>query len=398
MPPLRWQKIITTIKQGLLSVLRRLLSLNFWLKIVVFCFRSVRREGNYLVLFGRRIKIASLIPYTPVMTIVGFVLVGYLASGGLSTFATTDFVVWDEAVVAAAIEGIDPYTPLIEEKQTAFLASLKQELEKPQLALSEGGLYIGPQTTSIKIETPSSDTEERKEIIEYKVQPGDTLSAIAKKFNLKVETIKWANNLSNINQIKPGQVLKIPPTDGVLYTVKRGDTLLAIVQKYKGDLQKTLEVNGLKDPSKIYEGQKILIAGGKISISRSRTSIASRSRRSTSSSSTRKAKYVPRGRYPNRFPFGWCTWYVASRRYIPWSGHARTWYWKAKAYGYAVGSVPRPGAIVVMRESWWGHVAIVEAVYGSSFLISEMNGVAGWGRVGRRVIPNNYSAIIGFIY
>ena len=52
----------------------------------------------------------------------------------------------------------------------------------------------------------------------------------------------------------------------------------------------------------------------------------------------------------------------------------------------------------MMRESWWGHVAIVEAVYGSSFLISEMNGVAGWGRVGRRVIPNNYSAIIGFIY
>lgn len=394
MPPLIWSKSTAKIKYFVLSILQRIFSFNFWLNLVALFFKSFRREGDHIVILGRKLDVSYFIPYAPITSIVGFVIVGYLASGGVASFAVTEFVVWDEAVVVSAIEGIDPYTPLVEETKTVFLATLKEEVEKPQLTISEGGFYIGPQTTSVKLETPSQEEENRKEVIEYTVQSGDTLSAIAKKFNLKVESLKWANNISNVDQIKPGQVLKIPPTDGVLYTVKRGDTLLAVVQKYGGDLQKTLEVNGLKDASKIYEGQKILVAGGKITVSRSSTaSSSSRSRNTTTT-----AKYVPRGSYPNRFPFGWCTWYVASRRYIPWSGHARTWYWRAKSYGYAVGSTPRPGAIVVMRESWWGHVAIVEAVYGSSFLISEMNGVAGWGRVGRRVIPNNYSAIIGFIY
>ena len=397
MPPLFSINTILKIKHSLLSTLKKVFSFSFWLNAIRLFFISFRREGKYIIVFKRKFDVSSFIPYTPVVSIVGFVVIGYLISGGSLSLATTDFVVWDEAVVASAIEGIDPYTPLVEEKKTVFLATLKKEVEKPQLALTEGGIYIGPQTTSIKVETPA-EKEERKEVIEYRVQSGDTLSAIAQKFGLKIDTLKWANNISNVDQIKPGQVLKIPPTDGVLYTVRRGDTLLAIVQKYKGDLQKTLAVNGLEDASKIYEGQKILIAGGKITVSRSYTASNSRSTTSTSRSSNTTARYVPRGSYPNRFPYGWCTWYVASRRYIPWSGHARTWYWQAKSYGYAVGSTPRPGAIVVMRESWWGHVAIVEAVYGSSFLISEMNGVAGWGRVGRRVIPNNYSAIIGFIY
>jgi len=201
------------------------------------------------------------------------------------------------------------------------------------LTFSEEGLYVGLQAP-VPEQTRNSEVGERKEIIEYTVQPGDTLSAIAKKFGLKIDTLKWANNISNVNQIKPGQKIKIPPCDGVLYTVKRGDTLASIVKRYQGDLQRTLQVNGLKDPSKIYVGQKILIAGGKIT---TRYVASPRPSTSRSKRTSTRGRYVPRGKFPNRFPFGWCTWYVASRRYIPWSGHARTWYYKAKAYGYAVG-------------------------------------------------------------
>jgi len=210
-----------------------------------------------------------------------------------------------------------------------------------------------------------------------------------------VSTLKWANNIENIDEIKPGQVLKIPPTDGVLYTVKSGDTLLAIVNKFSGDLQETLKVNKLDDPSKIFEGQKILIAGGRVSAPSTSPSPAPSY---TSPQPAPSYRYVPRGEYPNSFPYGWCTWYVASRRYIPWSGNARSWYYNAQAMGYAVGPEPRPGAIAVLNESWWGHVAIVEANFGSSFLISEMNGTAGWGRISRRVITVNDWRIIGFIY
>ncbi len=223
MPPLLSLDTILKIKHSLLSTLKKVFSFSFWLNAIRLFFISFRREGKYIIVFKRKFDVSSFIPYTPVVSIVGFVVIGYLISGGSLSLATTDFVVWDEAVVASAIEGIDPYTPLVEEKKTVFLATLKKEVEKPQLALTEGGIYIGPQTTSIKVETPA-EGEERKEVIEYKVQSGDTLSAIAQKFSLNIDTLKWANNISNVNQIKPGQVLKIPPTDGVLYTVRRGDT------------------------------------------------------------------------------------------------------------------------------------------------------------------------------
>ena len=53
----------------------------------------------------------------------------------------------------------------------------------------------------------------RSEIIEYEVQSGDTISSIADKFAISAETIKWANDLDNVNTIKPGQKLKIEKLD-----------------------------------------------------------------------------------------------------------------------------------------------------------------------------------------
>ena len=64
----------------------------------------------------------------------------------------------------------------------------------------------------------------RSEIIDYKVESGDTLSSIAQKFDISPDTIKWANDLTNANQIKPGQILKILPVTGVSHIVKSGDT------------------------------------------------------------------------------------------------------------------------------------------------------------------------------
>ena len=50
----------------------------------------------------------------------------------------------------------------------------------------------------------------------------------------------------------------------------------------------------------------------------------------------------------DHFPWGWCTWYAASRRYIPWSGNANAWYGSAQAYGFPVGHYPRAGAIMAV--------------------------------------------------
>jgi surface antigen len=100
----------------------------------------------------------------------------------------------------------------------------------------------------------------------------------------------------------------------------------------------------------------------------------------------------------NHFPYGYCTWYVASRRYVPWTGNAGVWYAEAQAYGFAVGQAPRAGAIMVTAESYLGHVAYVESVNADgSWTVSEMN-YAGFGVISSRTIHPGQIPLIGFIY
>ena len=108
------------------------------------------------------------------------------------------------------------------------------------------------------------------------------------------------------------------------------------------------------------------------------------------------------------YAYGYCTWWVSHKRYIPWHSNAAQWWWSARAYGFAEGATPRVGAVMVMgygvggASASSGHVAYVESVNANgSFVISEMNwwGVAGggWGKVDYRTVTS-MSGILGFIY
>jgi hypothetical protein len=108
----------------------------------------------------------------------------------------------------------------------------------------------------------------------------------------------------------------------------------------------------------------------------------------------------------NHFAYGYCTYYVATRRCVPWLGNAWEWWRAAAAMGFPEGQVPRRGAIAVwgqMGSSPEGHVVFVEAVGPEGgvpagyFLVSEMN-YGGWNRVNYRQIPNNSPGLLGFIY
>ena len=104
------------------------------------------------------------------------------------------------------------------------------------------------------------------------------------------------------------------------------------------------------------------------------------------------------GPWPNHFSYGYCTWYVATRRFVPWFGNAIEWWPNARGYGFPEGQSPQVGAIMVTRESWFGHVGYVEAVNGDgSWTVSEMN-FAGWAMVDRRTIKPGQVPLVGFIY
>ena len=102
-------------------------------------------------------------------------------------------------------------------------------------------------------------------INQYTVKPGDTLSNIAKEYygaGYQYRRIFAANGLmlSNPDMIYPGQVLRIP----TLYKVQPGDTLSQIAKTYYGDgslYPRIFDANlsVLKSPDLIYPGQELLI-------------------------------------------------------------------------------------------------------------------------------------------
>jgi surface antigen len=100
----------------------------------------------------------------------------------------------------------------------------------------------------------------------------------------------------------------------------------------------------------------------------------------------------------NHFTFGYCTWYVANKRPIPWFGNAIDWWPNAAALGYAEGQQPRVGAVMVTRESGYDHVAYVESVNADgSWVVSEMAFYA-WDVVDFRTIRPGQVPLVGFIY
>lgn len=77
----------------------------------------------------------------------------------------------------------------------------------------------------------------RDQVIQYQVVSGDTLSTIADKFGVSVDSIKWANDIQR-DTLSIGQQLKIPPVTGIVHKVKDGETIYTISKKYKTDAQK----------------------------------------------------------------------------------------------------------------------------------------------------------------
>jgi murein DD-endopeptidase MepM/ murein hydrolase activator NlpD len=72
------------------------------------------------------------------------------------------------------------------------------------------------------------------EVVEHLVLEGETLSTIAEKYSLEIDTVLWANGLDSAKAtIKAGQTLKILPINGVLHKVRKGETVYSIAKRYE---------------------------------------------------------------------------------------------------------------------------------------------------------------------
>lgn len=120
---------------------------------------------------------------------------------------------------------------------------------------------IGPSGTIAEIEERPAQSDQ---ISIYVVREGDSLSQIAKMFNVSTNTIIWANDIKSGSFITPGQTLVILPITGVRHTVVKGETIKSIARKYKGDFDEILQYNNLTENSTLAVGDVVVVPDGEI--------------------------------------------------------------------------------------------------------------------------------------
>jgi membrane-bound lytic murein transglycosylase D len=134
-------------------------------------------------------------------------------------------------------------------------------------AVSEGDLLaMVPADYKFAVQTPD---------VAYVVERGDSLSAIAARFDTSVTELVALNQLRSRNRIQIGQRLLLPQgansanllinealasEDGV-YTVRRGDTVSLIAARHGVQEQELLSLNGIQDRNRIFPGQLLRMPG-----------------------------------------------------------------------------------------------------------------------------------------
>lgn len=268
-------------------------------------------------------------------------------------------------------------------------------------------------------------------IIQYVVQPGDTLFKIASTFGTTISLLQKNNNLKGEATI--GQTIKIVNDDnGIVYTVKDKTNAVVFANQYNLNLQDLMTLNYLQDQSEILSaGQEIFINISKEKaydlallerpkpVIIPQTTIAHKpvinkpsqvgkptakpskpapvvADDTTDDRPNSKSAIISKWTYTknisNSFARGQCTWYAAiiSPNIFPYTdadtqtrtfgGNANQWCANAKEAGFKVGKKPAAGALIVygrLRSSA-GHVGKVMNYYpeDGKMIIRDMNYVA----------------------
>ena len=97
----------------------------------------------------------------------------------------------------------------------------------------------------------------------YKVQRGDTLSSIATKSKISLAELAELNNLKANSHVQLGQTLKVPVTNTVpeQYVVQSGDSLNAIASKYNLQTSYLADLNGMSRTAGLRAGQRLKLTG-----------------------------------------------------------------------------------------------------------------------------------------
>ena len=101
------------------------------------------------------------------------------------------------------------------------------------------------------------------EYITHTVQPGESLSLIARRYNRRMYSIVSVNQqrLAESSTLPVGVELRIPNHDGVLTRLKRGQTMWDLMKSYQVDYRQILSFNRIDSPGILQAGRELFIPG-----------------------------------------------------------------------------------------------------------------------------------------
>lgn len=104
-------------------------------------------------------------------------------------------------------------------------------------------------------------TPPRPQVFTHTVRLGETLTDIARAYNIDVDTIIAANSIPDPNRIRSGDQLAVPNVKGVLHEVKRGESLWNIANFYDVTIDEIVAANDLANPNSLRVGQQLVVPG-----------------------------------------------------------------------------------------------------------------------------------------
>jgi len=126
----------------------------------------------------------------------------------------------------------------------------------------------GPVIETVSTRTSSVVTTETRlslmeKIFVHRVESGDNLWEIASKYNIDIDTLIGANDITNINTIQIGDKIKILPVKGILYKVNPGESLWTIARQFSISIDAIVEANALINPDLVKPGMLLVLPDAK---------------------------------------------------------------------------------------------------------------------------------------
>lgn len=98
----------------------------------------------------------------------------------------------------------------------------------------------------------------------YTIAARDTLDAIARRFNVRLDTLISLNGIRDARNIRAGSILKIPNIDGIAHIVAKGESLGSIAAGSGVSVLDLVDANDLTSQT-IKPGQTLFIPGARLS-------------------------------------------------------------------------------------------------------------------------------------